>query len=74
MPRTPGTERASSDLRSRSSAPFQAPADSVLRTDTDLTVRATGRPVDRFYTTVDSHRERSTEGWTASTLITKETR
>jgi hypothetical protein len=72
MPRTPGTERALDDLRYRSIGPFLAPADSGLRAD--LTVRATGQAVDRFYTTVESHRERSTEGWTASTPTTKETR
>jgi hypothetical protein len=74
MLRTPGTERASIDLICRSHAPLLTPADSALRTDTNLTLRATGRPVERFYTTVDSHRERSTEEWTASTLTTKETR
>jgi hypothetical protein len=44
----------------------------VLRAD--VTARATGPAVDRFYTTVDSHRERSTEGWICSTPTTKETR
>jgi hypothetical protein len=72
MPRTLGTERAPIDLKSRSHAPFLAPADDSLRAD--LTNRATDRAVERFYTTADSHRERSTEGWDCPTPTTKETR
>jgi hypothetical protein len=36
--------------------------------------RATDQAVERFYTTVEPHRERATEGWRYSTLTTKETR
>jgi len=70
--RTPGTELASADQTCSSSAPFPAPATLVLQAA--LAARATDQAVERFYTTVDPHRERATAGWRRSTLTTKETR
>jgi len=37
-------------------------------------IRAADAAVERFYTTVEPIRERSTEGWHVSTLTTKEKR
>jgi hypothetical protein len=72
VPRTPGTELASANLTCWTNASFPAPATLVLREPSDA--RATDQAVERFYTTVDLHRERATEGWLRSTLTTKETR
>jgi len=72
VPRTPGTELASADLTCWSNASFPAPATLVLREP--VGARATDQAVERFYTTVDPHRERATAGWRRSTLTTKETR
>ena len=71
--RTSGTELASDDLTCWSNAPFLAPAERVLLCAASA-ARATDPAVERFYTTVEPLRERATEGWSGSTLTTKETR
>jgi hypothetical protein len=60
------------DLTCWSIGPFLAPAKLVVHAAS--AARATDPAVKRFYTTVDPHRERATEGWRRSTLTTKETR
>ena len=72
MLRTPATELALDDLTCWSNAAFPAPAKLVLHAAG--AARATNSAVERFYTTVELHRERATEGWRRSTLTTKETR
>ena len=72
VPRTVDTVLASDDLTCWSNAPFPAPTELVLCAPP--AARATDPAVERFYTTVEPNRERTTEGWPGSTLTTKETR
>jgi hypothetical protein len=71
VPRTTGPDPEPLDLEHRSAAPSLTPA--VPEQLGAVTARATVPAVERFYTKVALNRERSTEGWSVSTL-TKEKR
>jgi hypothetical protein len=73
VPRTWGGAIAEdATLWSAGLSPSHAP--SALSCSCSLGARATVRAVERFYTTVESIRERVTEGWHVSTLTLKERR